>query len=65
MKCMILKPSQSTILEVIFLIERAQHIINIMDLVIQVLEPCIAEIVMPILCNIELMKLIQNSPFKW
>jgi len=47
------------------MVEHGQHIMNIMDLLIQVMEAQISKVVMLILCHIEIMQLIQNNPFKW
>jgi len=49
---MIQKSSQLVILRIVSIIEHDQYIMNTMDLVIQILEPCIVESVMLILSNI-------------
>jgi len=56
---------KAIILRIVSMVENDQHIMNIMDLFIQVVEPHIAKVVMPILCHIELTQLIQNIPFNW
>jgi len=64
MQCMILKPNQPVILRIVSIVGRGWQIMNTMDMVIQILEPCIVEIVVLILGSIELMQLIEKQPFK-
>ena len=52
------QPPHSVILRVIFGLEWVEHIMDIMDLAIQCIEPLIAIVVMFMLRHIELMQLV-------
>ena len=58
------QPPHSVILRVIFGLEWVEHIMDIMNLAIQCIEPVIAIVVMFMLGHIELMQLVQHRPLK-
>ena len=58
------QPPHLVILRIISGLEWVEHIMDIMDLAIQWIEPLIAIVVMFILRHIELMQLVQHHPFK-
>ena len=56
------QPTHSIILRIISGLEKVQHVMDIMDLAIQCIEPLIAVVVMCMLGHIELMQLVQHHP---
>jgi len=58
------QPPHSVILRIISGLEWVEHIMDIMDLAIQFIEPLIAIVVMFMLRHIEFMQLIQHHPLK-
>jgi len=64
MNCMTYELSLSLIPGVVFVVDIGQEFMNIMELVIQVLEPCCAICMMCILCHVQILKLVENHPLK-
>jgi len=64
MQCMTYEPSPSLIPKVVSVVDIREKVMNIMQLVIQVLEPCCAISMMCILCHVEVLKLIENHSLK-
>jgi len=58
------EPSHSLIPRVMSVVDIGKEVMNIMQLVIQVLEPCCAVCMMCILCHVEVLKLVQNHSLK-
>ena len=58
------EPSLSLIPRVVSIVDTGEEVMNIMQLVIQVLEPCCAICMMCILSHIEVLKLIENHSLK-
>jgi len=64
MQCMTYKPSPSLFPMVVPVVDIAEKVMNIMQLVIQVLEPCYVISMMFSLCHVEVLKLIENHSLK-
>jgi len=58
------QPPHSVILRIISGLERVEHIMDIMNLAIQCIEPLITIVVMCMLGYIEFMQLVQHHPLK-
>jgi len=58
------EPSSSLILGVVSVVDIREEVMNIVELVIQVLKPCCAICMVCILCHVQILKLIENHPFK-
>ena len=52
------------ILGVVFVVDIGEEVMNIMELAIQVFEPCCAICMVCILCNVQMLKLVENHSFK-
>jgi len=64
MQCMTYKPSPSLIPRVVFVVDIGEEVMNVMELVIQVLEPCCVVCMMCILSHVEVLKLVENHSLK-
>jgi len=64
MQCMTYEPSPSLIHRVVSVVDIGEEVMNIMELVIQVLEPCYAVHMLCILSHVEVLKLIENHSLK-
>ena len=64
MQCMTYEPSLSLILWVVSIVDIEKEVMNIVELVIQVLKPCYAICMVCILCHVQILKLVENCPFK-
>jgi len=64
MQCMTCEPSPSFIPRVVSVVDIREEVKNIIQLVIQVLEPCCAIRMVCILCHVEVLKLVENHSLK-
>ena len=64
MQCMTCEPSPSIIPRVVSIVDIGEKVMNIMQLVIQVLEPCCAISMVCNLYHVEILKLVENHSLK-
>jgi len=64
MQYMTYEPSPSLIPRVVSVVDIGEKVMNIMQLVIQVLEPCCVVCMMCILSHVEILKLVENHSLK-